>query len=60
VTIKPIDDDISDGFVPETDRCVVFGCDLEVKVDYTYDFLFLKTIGIDTIDIQSVATMKME
>ena len=60
VTIKPIDNDLSDGFDPYNFRCVVFQCDLEVKVDYRYDFLFLKNIGIDHIDIQSVATMKME
>jgi hypothetical protein len=60
VTIKPIDDNLNDGFDPATNRCVDFGCDLEVQVDFTYNFLFLSTIGIDTLDIQSVASMKME
>ena len=69
VTIKPIDDDLGDGFDPATNRCVVFEyelggnvfrCDLEVRVDFTYNFLFLSTIGIDTLNIQSVALMKME
>lgn len=69
VTLKPIDDDFSDGFNSATHRCVVFEyelggnnfrCDLEVQVDFTYKFLFLSTIGIDTMNIQSVAVMKME
>jgi len=68
VTIKPIDDDLSDGLDPGH-RCEVFEyefggsvhrCDLEVQVDFKYHFLFLKNIGIDHLDMQSVATMKME
>lgn len=69
VTLKPIDDDTSDGFNPTTHRCVDFKyesggnfyrCDLKVQVDFKYNFLFLKTIGIDHLDIRSVAVMKME
>ena len=69
VTLKPIDNDTSDGFDPDTSRCVVFEyelggnlfrCDLEVQVDFDYNFLFLKNIGIDPQPIQCVATMKME
>ena len=68
VTIKPIDNDLSDGLTSGY-RCVEFDyesggnryrCDLEVQVDFDYHFLFLSTIGIDQIPIQSVATMKME
>lgn len=60
ITIKPIDDDLNDGFNPATHRCVRFGCDLEVQIDFTYDFLFLKTIGINTLNIKSLTSMKME
>lgn len=69
VTLKPIDYDTGDGFDPATHRCVEFDyelgsnryrCDLRVQVDFDYHFLFLTTIGIDHINIQSVATMKME
>ena len=69
VTLKPIDYDTGDGFDPATHRCVEFDyelggnryrCNLEVKVDFDYHFLFLKTIGIDHLNIQSLAMMKME
>jgi len=69
VTLKPIDNDTGDGFDPTTNRCVDFDyefggnryrCDLEVQVDFDYNFLFLNTIGIDHLNIQSLATMKME
>ena len=69
IEIKPVDNDLSDGFNPADSRCVEFQyelggsthrCELEVKVNYRYHFLFLKNIGIDHMDIQSVATMKME
>jgi hypothetical protein len=68
VSIDPVDNDLSDGLEAGY-RCVVFKydfggsthrCDLKVQVDYMYHFLFLKTIGIDTMPIHSVATMKME
>jgi hypothetical protein len=47
-------------FNPTTHRCVTFGCILEVPVDFTYEFLFLKNIGISSKNIQSVAQMRME
>ena len=69
IEIKPVDDDLGNGFDPSSSRCVEFSyesggsthrCELEVKVNYRYHFLFLRNIGIDHMDIQSVATMKME
>ncbi len=60
ISIKPVDDDISDGFDPATSRCTRFGCDLEVAAGFTYTFLFLPAIGIDTLDIETLARMKME
>ena len=68
VGIDEVDEDLTDGLEPDH-RCLVFQyefggtthrCDLVVRVNYTYHFLFLKAIGIDHLDIQSVATMKME
>jgi len=68
VGIDEVDDDLTDGLEPDH-RCLVFQyefggathrCELEVRVNFTYNFLFLKAIGIDHLDIQSVATMKME
>ncbi len=60
VDIKPIDDDLSDGFDPDTHRCVVFECDLEVTVNYTYEFLFLSTLGIGPLNLQAASVMRME
>ena len=60
IDIKPIDDDLSDGFNPVTHRCVVFGCDLEVTVNYEYEFLFLSNLGIGPIDLGAISVMKME
>lgn len=60
ISIKPIDYDLNDGFDPSTHRCVQFGCDLEVKADYAYGFLFLPSIGINSINIATLARMKME
>jgi len=37
-----------------------FGNDLTVEVNFLYDFLFLSTIGIGPINLQSISTMKME
>ena len=59
VDIKPIDSDLSDGFDPDTHRCVRFGCDLEVTVNYEYEFLFLSNL-IDPIDLRATSVMKME
>ena len=60
VDIKPIDSDLSDGFDPDTNRCVVFECDLEVTVDYTYEFLFLSNLGIGPINLRATSVMRME
>ena len=66
ITIKPVDNDLSDGFDPDTHRCVVFEfkdaagvfhrCDLEVTVDYKYEFLFLPY----KINLQAISVMRME
>ena len=68
IDIDPIDNDLSDGL--DTDhRCVVFEfefnnidyrCDLEVTVDYTYEFLFLSNLGIGPINLQARSVMRME
>jgi hypothetical protein len=50
-------DDITD---PDAQRCQSFSCDLEVRASFTYNFLFLSTIGIDTKIIQGLARMRME
>lgn len=50
-------DDIID---PDSQRCEAFGCELEVRTSFTYEFLFLSTIGIDSQEIQGVARMRME
>jgi Flp pilus assembly protein TadG len=60
ILLKIEDTDTGDGFDPATSRCLHHGCDLEVRADYTYDFLFLSMIGIDSQDIQVLARMKME
>jgi len=60
VTIKPIDNDLSDGFDPATHRCVRFDCDLEVSSTYPYRFLVLDNIGIGPATILAVSKMKME
>ena len=72
IDIDPIDNDLSDGL--DTDhRCVVFEykieiggvfysyrCDLEVTVNYTYEFLFLSIVGIGPINLQARSVMRME
>jgi len=60
IYIKPVDNDLSDGFNPDTHRCVVFGCDLEVTVNYKYKFLFLTNLGIGPILIRATSVMRME
>ena len=50
-------DDIVD---PDTQRCEAFSCELEVRADFTYEFLFLSTIGIGAKQIQGLAKMRME
>jgi hypothetical protein len=53
----PTADDIVD---PGTQRCQAFSCDLEVRADFTYEFLFLSTIGIGAKQIRGLAKMRME
>ena len=70
VDIKPVNLNPSGGFDPNTERCVVFKfkdaagvfhrCDLEVTVNYTYEFLFLSSLGIGPIDLQATSVMRME
>jgi len=62
ITIKPVDNDLldEDGFDPDVNRCVVFECDLEVTVDYTYEFLFLSNLGIGPIVLRATSVMRME
>ena len=50
-------DDIVD---PDTQRCKAFSCELEVRADFTYEFLFLSTIGIGSKHIRGLAKMRME
>jgi Flp pilus assembly protein TadG len=47
-------------FDSDTNRCTTFGCDLEVRVDYLYDFLVLSNLGFGQKKITSVSVMKME
>ena len=62
IDIKPVYDAPQDEYDPDTatDRCVWFGCDLEVTVDYEYEFLFLSNLGIGPIDLRATSVMKME
>jgi Flp pilus assembly protein TadG len=41
-------------------RCTTFQCDLEVQVNYVYDFLFLSNIGIGPLNLRATSVMKME
>jgi Flp pilus assembly protein TadG len=55
------DDELTfDDIVIPTDRCLTFQCDLEVQVNYEYEFLFLSNLGIGPIDLQATSVMKME
>ena len=68
ITIKPIDNNPSDGGLDTDHRCVVFEyeidsvpdvfypCELEVTVNYTYEFLFLP----GSINLQARSVMRME
>jgi len=70
VDIKPINNNPSGGFNPNTERCVVFEfedaagvfhpCELEVTVDYEYEFLFLSNLGIGPINLRATSVMRME
>jgi len=41
-------------------RCLKFQCDLEVQVNYVYDFLFLSNIGIGPLNLRATSVMNME
>jgi hypothetical protein len=56
-TPVPTADDIVD---PNTQRCQAFSCELEVRADFTYEFLFLSTIGIGAQQIHGLAKMRLE
>jgi len=72
VDIDPIDDNPSDGGLDADHRCVVFEyeidsvpdvfyrCDLEVTVNYEYEFLFLSSMGIGPINLRATSVMRME
>jgi hypothetical protein len=69
VDIDEIDYDLSDGLAIDH-RCVVFEfedggvkypCELEVTVNYTYEFLFLfNLLEIGPINLQATSVMRME
>ena len=68
VHIDEIDEDLSNG-LDANKRCTVFEfefnnidyrCDLEVTVNYTYEFLFLSNLGIGPINLQAISVMRME
>lgn len=42
------------------ERCLSFGCDLKVVVNYKYDFLVLSSLGFGQITLKAVSTMRME
>ena len=42
------------------DRCLEFQCDLEVQVNYEYEFLFLSNFGIGPLNLLITSVMKME
>ena len=70
ITIKPVNLNPSGGFNPNIERCVVFEfkdaagvlhrCDLELTVNYTYEFLFLSNLGIGPINLRATSVMRME
>ena len=41
-------------------RCLQFQCDLEVQVNYVYQFLFLSNLGIGPLNLQATSVMMME
>ena len=41
-------------------RCLEFQCDLEVQVNYVYEFLFLSNIGIGPLNLRATSVMQME
>jgi Flp pilus assembly protein TadG len=59
VTIPPVGNDPA-AIAAGTQRCVLFGCDLNVSVSYNYDFLVLSSFGIGPEQITGVAQMRLE
>ena len=59
ITIPPVGTDPA-AIAAGTERCVTFGCDLNVTVSYDYDFLVLASFGIGPKQITGVAQMRME
>ena len=49
----------ADDIVIPADRCLIFQCDLQVQVDYVYEFLFLSNL-IGPLNLQASSVMKME
>lgn len=45
---------------PDTQRCASFACELEVQAAFTYQYLFLQTIGIESSQIVGESRMRME
>jgi len=41
-------------------RCLTFQCDLQVQVNYVYEFLFLSNLGIGPINLRATSVMRME
>ena len=41
-------------------RCLKFQCDLEIQVNYVYEFLFLSNIGIGPLNLRATSVMQME
>lgn len=42
------------------ERCLSFGCDLKVVVNYKYDFLVLSSLGFGQKTLKAVSIMRME
>ena len=42
------------------ERCLTFGCDLKVVVNYKYDFLVLSSLGFGQITLKAESIMRME
>lgn len=64
VTLKIVtgssEDTTPASFEEGTERCTQFGCDLEVTVNYDYDFLVLSNLGFGPTTMTAVSVMRME
>jgi len=49
-----------DAIAAGTERCLNFGCNLDVSVSYDYDFLVLSSFGIGPKLITGAAQMRLE